>query len=218
MKLIKLILPIISFFFVTGSLHAQDKEVQEFKVEGLSCEMCANAAKSALADIAGVDSAAVDFETKKAVVYSDGSVSRNDIEEAISSKNFEAVFSGEKLAKPLTEEQKENLDIETIKGGKKVSFTEHLSEGKVTIFDFYADWCGPCRLYSPKLENLLLEYPNVALRKVDVVDWKSDLAKQLTKEYKLPALPFTLIFNDQGELLGRVEGNNIEEVEAIVNR
>lgn len=205
-------------FLFAATLYGQEKKVQEFKIEGLSCEICAKNAKKALAEIEGVDSATVDCKSKKAVVYSSGAISQNKIENVVSSKNFEAVFPGEKLVKPLSEEQKKELDIATIKGGEKIQFSKHLSEGKITIFDFYADWCGPCRLYSPKLERLLLENSNVALRKVDVVDWDSDLAKQLTKAYKLPALPFTLIFNDKAELIGRVEGNNIEEVDAIVNR
>ena len=88
----------------------------------------------------------------------------------------------------------------------------------MTIFDFYADWCAPCRLYSPKLERLVLEFPNLALRKVDMVSWESDLAKQLTKEYRLPALPFTLVFDEKGKLIGRIEGNEIEQVKSVLKK
>jgi hypothetical protein len=62
----------------------------------------------------------------------------------------------------------------------------------------------------------MLTKEDLALRKADIVDWKSNLAKQLTKEYQLPALPFTLIFDDQGTLLGKVEGNNIDKVKEII--
>ena len=58
----------------------------------------------------------------------------------------------------------------------------------------------------------------MALRKVDVVEWKSELAKQLTKDYQLPSLPFTLIFNSEGELVGKIEGNDIEAVESIITK
>lgn len=211
----KFLFTAVLLLILVSSLEAQDAKKQVFKIEGLSCEMCANSANNALESITGVDSAKVDFTSKKAVVY--GDVSQKKIEEVISSKNFEAVFPGEKLTHPLTEEEKQHLDITTIHGGKPLSFPAHLAEGKLTIFDFYADWCGPCRLYSPKLERLLVDHENIALRKVDVVDWDSGLAKQLTKAYKIPALPFTLIFNDEGELVGRVEGNNIDAVKAILN-
>jgi len=95
---------------------------------------------------------------------------------------------------------------------------DHLSTGKITIFDFYADWCGPCRVFSPKLERLLVDHPKVALVKVDIVNWESSVSKQLTKEYQLPSLPFVLLFDDKGKLLGKVRGNFIEKVEAIVEK
>lgn len=203
--------------FTTVMLSAQNNTKLEFTIEGLSCWGCANTAKGVLENLDGVDSADVNFDTKKAVVYTDGSVSEKEIKEAIAAKNFQALFEGDATIKPLTEEEKKGLNIQTIKGGKKIKFENHLSPGKLTVFDFYAEWCGPCKIYSPKVERLLLEYENVAVRKVDVVEWKSELAKQLTKEYELPALPFTLIFDDQGNLVGRVEGNNIEEVKKILS-
>ena len=43
--------------------------------------------------------------------------------------------------------------------------------GKLVLFDFYADWCGPCRQISPHLERLAQSDPDVVLVKVDIVDW-----------------------------------------------
>jgi len=186
-----------------------------FVVEGLTCTSCANTATKVLREISGVDSAFVDFETKHAIVL--GTATLAEIKNAIKEyTNFEVLFEGDSLTKPLLNYEKENLDIKTIKGGQKINFKKHLSSGKVTIFDFYADWCGPCRVFSPKVEHFIKEHPTVALRKVDIVDWNSDLSKQLTKDYKMPALPFSLIFNDQGMFLGKVEGNNIEKVSQII--
>ena len=100
--------------------------------------------------------------------------------------------------------------------GNAIRIKDHLARGKVTIFDYYADWCGPCHLLSPKLERLVLRYENVALRKVDLVDWKSKAARQATREFKLPGLPFTQVYDDRGKLLGQVEGNAIEEIEKLI--
>jgi len=36
-----------------------------------------------------------------------------------------------------------------------MKFIEHLSAGNITVFDFYADWCGPCRVFSPKVDRML---------------------------------------------------------------
>ncbi len=188
-----------------------------FEVNGLTCWSCVNAATSVLKLIEGVDSAYVNFDTKEGYVFASRKVERQEIKSAIASKNFEARFEGEESKKPLTEEEIKGLDIETILGGEKLDFEKYLTKRKITIFDFYAKWCGPCRLFSPKLERILSENPSqLSLKKVDVVDWKSPLAKQLTKNYKLPSLPFTLIYNDQGKLIGRIEGNDIESVNKIL--
>jgi thiol-disulfide isomerase/thioredoxin len=212
----KKILGLIICLLLFNSGQAQTSKVLIFKVEGLSCWSCANTATSILEGIEGVDSASVNFDTKEGIAYTDGSISEQAIKDAIKKKNFEALFADEVLITPLTSEELEKLDIVTVKGGEKINFTDYLTKGKIIVFDFYADWCGPCRVFSPKLEHLVYNNPNVALRKVDIIKWESDVAKQLTKKYKMPALPFTLVFNDEGELLGIVEGNNVEKVEELI--
>jgi thiol-disulfide isomerase/thioredoxin len=128
------------------------------------------------------------------------------------------LLEGESLTTPLTDEEITALDITSIKGGLTIIFLNHLLPGKTTIFDFYAPWCGPCKVYTPQLERLLLQNSTLALVKADIVDWKSPLAKQLTTDYHLFGLPFTLVFNDQGLLLGKVNGNNIEAVLEILQQ
>lgn len=189
----------------------------EFIIEGMTCQNCVNTATRMLKQVGGVDSVSIDLDSKQAIVIADNNVTEDDLKNAIDTKtNFEALFAGDTLPAPLTEKEKEGLDIKTITGGDKIKFKDHLVQGKVIIFDFYADWCAPCSVFSPKVERLMLDIDDLALRKVDIVDWKSNLTKQLTKEYKLPALPFTLIFDDQGNLLGKVNGNDIEKVKEII--
>lgn len=189
-----------------------------FSVEGMSCETCAETAEKVLT-FEGVISAKVDFATKKATVVAEDGITADDLKKRMYEySNFEALFPGESLVKPLTDEEKAGLDIEVLPPGEKIKFRKEVVPEKITIFDFTAKWCGPCRIYSPKVERLLFNYPNLVLREVDILKWDSDLGQQLTKEYEMPSLPFTLIFNDKGQLLGTVIGNNIEEVEAIISK
>jgi len=106
--------------------------------------------------------------------------------------------------------------IKTISHGEAIQIKEHLVQGKITIFDYYADWCVPCRVLTPKLERLLLRYEGVILRKVDIVNWESAAAKQASRDFRLPGLPFTRIIDDKGNLLGQIQGNFIEKIEAII--
>ena len=151
----------------------------------MTCQSCVKTATQTLKQVAGVNKVSVDLDSKQAIVIADSNVTEDDLKNAINTKtNFEALFAGDTLPQPLTEKEKEGLDIKTITGGDKIQFKDHLVQGKITIFDFYADWSAPCKVFSPKLERLMLTKEDLALRKADIVDWKSNLAKQLTKEYQ----------------------------------
>ncbi len=189
----------------------------EFSVLGMHCGNCADSATKTLATVPGVLEPAVNFDSKEGRVRSDGTVTRKQVRDALATLGFEARFGDETLdSDPLPEEVRAGLDIQTVSHGEKIRVKDHLAPGKITIFDYYADWCGPCHLLSPKLERLVLKYENVALRKLDLVDYDSKLAAQATRDFKMPGLPFTTVFNDRGKLLGQVHGNLLEDIEAIV--
>ena len=190
----------------------------EFSLAGMSCATCANPATKALGDISGVLDVKVDFHSKKAIVKAKREIARDEIREALKTLGFEAHFPGDPVVEALSETEKASLDIETASDGEALKIRDHLAPDKITIFDYYADWCGPCHLLSPKLERLLLKYQNLALRKVDIGDWETKVAKQATKEFDLPGLPYVRIYGPREELLGTVHGNRIEEVEAIIRR
>lgn len=78
--------------------------------------------------------------------------------------------------------------------GQRVDIRSHLVAGKVTIVDFYADWCGPCREIMPFLENLAKNDPEVYLRKVDIDRWGSPVAKQ----YEIKAIPRIEVYDRRG--------------------
>ncbi|MCA8921863.1 MAG: thioredoxin family protein [Planctomycetes bacterium] len=117
---------------------------------------------------------------------------------------------------PLTPEERARVDVETISHGEAVDLEQHLVAGKFTVVDFYADWCGPCSILGKELERLALEREDVAIRKVDIVDWKTPVAKQATEVYELPGLPYLRVYGPEGELLGAVDRNDIQAVRALV--
>ena len=189
---------------------------KEFFVAGMSCDGCADSATKVLKKIPGAREAKVDFSSKKATLKADREVTRGEIREALGSLGFEARFPGDPVVQPLSEEEKADLDIKTASHGEAIKIKDHLAPGKITIFDYHADWCGPCHLLTPKLERLLLKYEKVALRKVDISHWESKAAKQAVKEFGLPGLPYVRIYGPKGKLIGTVHGNQIEKITEIM--
>ena len=79
----------------------------------------------------------------------------------------------------------------------------------VTLKDFYADWCGPCKTQDPILEDLATEWPDVEFEKVDV-----DEAQDVANEYQVRSLPTLIIENDDGiveRFVGVTQANDIED-------
>jgi len=102
--------------------------------------------------------------------------------------------------------------VEVITHGAPVDITRHLVPGHVTIVDFYADWCGPCRQLSPSLEQMAQTDPEIALRKIDIVNWNTAVAQQ----YNIHSIPQVNIYNRAGDLVGTVTGANFENVKRYV--
>lgn len=103
-------------------------------------------------------------------------------------------------------------EVEVITHGAQVDIAQHLSSGNVTIVDFYADWCGPCRSVSPALEQMAKADPEIALRKIDIVNWGTPVVKQ----YNIHSIPHVNVYGRSGKLIGEVSGANAEKVRQYV--
>ena len=77
-----------------------------------------------------------------------------------------------------------------------------LNADKVSVLDFYATWCGPCKMMEPIFEKLASSVPELQFGRVDV-----DTNLEAATEYGVTAMP-TCIFFKQGQILEKIVGAN----------
>lgn len=83
----------------------------------------------------------------------------------------------------------------------QIEFTEKVknSQGKVLV-DCYAEWCGPCKMLSPIVDELASEMSSCTFYKLNV-----DNAEQISSEYGIMSIPTLLLF-ENGELKNKTVG------------
>ena len=67
-----------------------------------------------------------------------------------------------------------------------------IEENEIVLIDFWADWCGPCKMFAPTYEKISDEFSNVVFAKVDT-EANQDLAAQ----FQIRSIPTLMAFKDQ---------------------
>lgn len=77
---------------------------------------------------------------------------------------------------------------------------EVLKSDKTVLIDFYADWCGPCKMFSPVVEAVAVENEDIKVVKINV-----DNAQDIAIKYQVMSIPTTVIIKN-GQEVNRAVG------------
>ncbi|MEY3744513.1 MAG: hypothetical protein RLZ48_191, partial [Actinomycetota bacterium] len=90
------------------------------------------------------------------------------------------------------------------------TFEETVLAPGITIIDFWADWCGPCKAFAPVYEQSSEAHPDVVFAKVD-----TEAEQMIAAEFDIRSIPTIMIFRDGIPLFrqaGALPGHALEDV------
>lgn len=87
----------------------------------------------------------------------------------------------------------------------KSNFKETIENGKTVLLDFYADWCGPCRMVSPIVDEIAEENPEYTVGKINV-----DTEPELAGKFGVVSIPMLAVIKD-GVLVNTAVGARPKE-------
>lgn len=99
----------------------------------------------------------------------------------------------------LTNKERKDYTMSVIKVTKD-NFEEVKNSDKIVLLDFYADWCGPCRMVSPIVDQIAKEHPEYLVGKINVDD-----EPELAQAFAVSSIPMLAVLKD-GNIVNKSVG------------
>lgn len=88
-----------------------------------------------------------------------------------------------------------------------------LNSNKITVVDFFATWCGPCKMLSPVIDELSEQNENVDFYKVNV-----DENPQLAQTYDVNTIPNVLIFKNGERIANSIGYKSLAQMQEFIDK
>jgi thiol-disulfide isomerase/thioredoxin len=138
------------------------------------------------------------------------------VREGAARKGFDALLGagrGQYLDEPAFP-QGADVRVVARNGADVPSLDSILAPGKVTVVDFSASWCGPCRKLDEHMREVLASHGDVAYRKLEVGDWTTPIAQHYLQN--VPKLPYVIVFGPSGSRVRSFAGVDLAGLDAAI--
>lgn len=188
-------------------------------LRNIDCEECGAELVTDLRERPGVYAASFDRRRAELAVTASPSFDvTGTVKQLAADEGFEAVLGGGKGQYLGWATFPEGADARTIaEGGADIpDLRAQVVPGKVTVLDFAASWCLPCRKMDAHMATVLGARRDVAYRRLDVVDWDTPLARRYLKQ--VSKLPYVIVYDTSGAQVDAFAGLDIERLDAAIER
>lgn len=94
------------------------------------------------------------------------------------------------------------------------SYNEAINSGDVVLVDFYATWCGPCKMMAPHVETMKKQYgENLVVLKVD-----TDKSIEVSQHFKITGIPLVKVYKGGKEVYNKTGYHSAEQLEAVLSQ
>ena len=88
---------------------------------------------------------------------------------------------------------------------------EVLQSDKPVLIDFYADWCGPCKMMAPVIEEIAGEVNDVKVGKLNI-----DNEMEIAQKYGVMSIPTLIVYREGEEVTRRVGVQSLDQLEVML--
>ncbi|MDI1428114.1 thioredoxin family protein [Polyangium sorediatum] len=199
--------------------YPKDARTVVVSLDKIDCSDCGDGIVADLRERPGVYDARFDRRNAEVVVVaSPGFDVFTAVRKLAAEDGFEAILGAGKGRYLDHVPFPEGADVHTVvEGGRDVpDLAPHLASGKVTVVDFSATWCGPCRKVDEHMVKVLGARKDVAYRRLDVGDWDTPLAKRYLAN--VPQLPYVVVYDKRGAAVDRIAGVDIARIDRAIEK
>jgi thiol-disulfide isomerase/thioredoxin len=188
---------------------------QVFTVRPEDGTFCESDLQAEIKKVKGIKKFTFDKARLQVAVTSTNGVPDGTVLDAIKRARARCSANAEDAAMTAPETYSKDADVVVLskKGESIGSLKKHLVPGKYTVFDVYADWCGPCHLVDKKLRQIMATRSDIAVRKLNLVDFNRPLVKDLGP--RIRGLPYVVVFDPKGKRTD-IMGANLDRIAAAL--